>query len=409
LDGLAAVDVVALPAGALGEHIRELFDARNRLDGAIERAVGVFDAQGMGEVDGCPSTASWLRGRCRLLGADASARVRTARALRELPMIAAALEAGEISLDHARAVALLAHETDIADTRRVQRQILDVARLTDPGRFTSELKSIRDSIRRDHGDDPGEDETAAFARREIVVSPVLDGFNVRGWLPDEAGVLVKTVLDALSTPVSEDLRTVGQRCADAFTEVFRRVADGGALPANHGVRPHLFVVAELDALLDTERAVMAQLGYGAVASAAAARRIACDAVITRVLISPQGQLLDLGRTTRVVTAAQWKALVVRDGGCVFPGCDRPATWCQAHHLHEWINGGPTDLDNLALICGFHHRLVHEGHWSLRVCGQRWQAVRPDGSTITGDPVGYHPDKHGLVDAITNRPRGPCRE
>jgi hypothetical protein len=409
LDGLAAVDVAGLPDAAVGPEIEELVIARNRIDGEIQRRIGVFDARGLGEWDGAPSTASWLRGRCRLLGADASARVRTARALRELPMIATALDEGEISFDHARAVALLAHETDIADTRRVQRQLLDVARLTDPGRFTSELKSIRDGIRRDNSDDPDKDETAAFARREIVVTPVLDGFNVRGWLPDEAGALVKTVLDALSAPVSEDLRTVGQRTADAFTEVFRRAADGGALPANHGVRPHLFVVAELDALLDTEKAVMAQLGYGAVASAAATRRIACDAVITRVLISPQGQILDLGRTTRVVTAAQWKALVVRDGGCVFPGCDRPATWCQAHHLHEWINGGPTDLDNLALICGFHHRLLHEGGWALRVCGQRWQAVRPDTSTITGDPVGYHPDKHGRVDAITNPPRGPCRE
>jgi hypothetical protein len=349
LDGLATVDVAALPAGALGDHIHDLFDARNRLDGVIERAIGAFDAQGMGEIDGCPSTASWLRGRCRLAPAEASARVRTARVLRELPMVATALSEGEISFDHARAVALLAHETDIADTRTVQRQLVEVGRLTDPARFGGELREIRDSLCRDN-DRKARDEEAAFARREVSVTPVLDGFNVRGWLPDEAGSLVKSVLDSLAAPLPADPRTVAQRNADAFVEVFRCTADtpdNAGLPTNHGARPHLFVLCGLDELLAAEKAALAQLGYGGRLSATGTQRVACDATITRVLLSPEGQILDLGRTTRVVSAAQWKALVVRDGGCVFPGCDRPPTWCQAHHYGEhWTHGGPTDLDNL---------------------------------------------------------------
>jgi hypothetical protein len=176
------------------------------------------------------------------------------------------------------------------------------------------------------------------------------------------------------------------------------------------VRPHLLVVTDLDNLLDAERAALAQLAYGGRLSPTATQRIACDAAITRVLVSPEGQILDLGRTTRVVTAAQWKALVVRDGGCVFPGCDRPAHWCQAHHLWHWLNNGPTDLANLALVCGFHHRLLHEGEWSLRVHEQRWLATRPDGNGLNGDPVGYQRgNTNGIADAILNGPRGPCRE
>jgi len=77
-----------------------------------------------------------------------------------------------------------------------------------------------------------------------------------------------------------------------------------------------------------------------------------------------GQPLEVGRATRVVAPAQRAALAVRDGGCVFPGCDRPLAWCDAHHLWHWVDGGPTDLANLALLCRAHHRVVHEGGWQL---------------------------------------------
>jgi hypothetical protein len=75
--------------------------------------------------------------------------------------------------------------------------------------------------------------------------------------------------------------------------------------------------------------------------------------------------LEVGRANRVVAPAQRSALVVRDGGCVFPGCDRPQEWCEGHHLRHWLAGGPTDLGNLVLLCRAHHRAVHEGGWRLR--------------------------------------------
>jgi hypothetical protein len=83
-----------------------------------------------------------------------------------------------------------------------------------------------------------------------------------------------------------------------------------------------------------------------------------------VLGGAPSQPLDVGRATRVVQPAQRIALAVRDGGCVFPGCDRPLAWCEAHHLWHWLDGGPTDLANLALLCRAHHRVVHEGGWQL---------------------------------------------
>jgi hypothetical protein len=130
-----------------------------------------------------------------------------------------------------------------------------------------------------------------------------------------------------------------------------------------------------------------------------ARRLACDATLTRVLVTrhhpaqaddrdgdgagglvarlqaalallpvalggPATQPLEVGRATRVVSPAQRTALTVRDGGCTFPGCDRPPAWCEAHHVRHWLHGGPTDLDNLVLLCWTHHHAVHEGHQPL---------------------------------------------
>jgi hypothetical protein len=92
---------------------------------------------------------------------------------------------------------------------------------------------------------------------------------------------------------------------------------------------------------------------------AAARRL------PPVLGGAPTQPLDVGRTTRVVSPVQRTALAVRDGGCVFPDCDRPLAWCEAHHIQHWLDGGPTDLDNLALVCRAHHRAVHEGGWRLQ--------------------------------------------
>jgi Domain of unknown function (DUF222)/HNH endonuclease len=107
-----------------------------------------------------------------------------------------------------------------------------------------------------------------------------------------------------------------------------------------------------------------------------------------VLGGPPTQPLELGRTTRVVQPAQRTALAVRDGGCVFPGCDRPLAWCEAHHIQHWLDGGPTDLDNLVLLCRAHHRAVHEGGWQL----QR----QPDGRLTATPPHRPHRRHHAAA-------------
>jgi hypothetical protein len=96
----------------------------------------------------------------------------------------------------------------------------------------------------------------------------------------------------------------------------------------------------------------------------AGRLQAAMALLPPILGGTPAQPLEVGRTSRVVQAAQRAALAVRDGGCGFPGCERPPAWCEAHHRRHWLHGGPTDLANLALVCRAHHRAVHEGGWKL---------------------------------------------
>ena len=117
----------------------------------------------------------------------------------------------------------------------------------------------------------------------------------------------------------------------------------------------------------------------------ALRRQACDCRIELNAHGPDGALVGVGRATRTVPAWMCRALRRRDGGCRFPGCER-RRWVQAHHLVHWADGGRTDMGNLALICPFHHRLVHEGGW--RIDGNPNAAltfVRPDRRPLSTRP------------------------
>ncbi len=96
------------------------------------------------------------------------------------------------------------------------------------------------------------------------------------------------------------------------------------------------------------------------------RRLACDAEIIPAVLGTRSEILDVGRTHRTVTPALWTALVIRDRHCTFPACHRPPVMCQAHHLTHWVDHGPTALDNLALLCGHHHRTLHHTPWQIRL-------------------------------------------
>jgi hypothetical protein len=116
-------------------------------------------------------------------------------------------------------------------------------------------------------------------------------------------------------------------------------------------------------------------------SAATARRLACDARILPVVLGGAGQILDVGRARRLASGPLRRALHIRDRGCAFPDCDRPPRWTDAHHITAWTDGGATNLDNLVLLCGYHHRLIHHptAGWRIRLGTDRHPDFIPPAS------------------------------
>jgi hypothetical protein len=195
-----------------------------------------------------------------------------------------------------------------------------------------------------------------------------------------------------------DPREHGARLLDALVTVCRqaqaRAGEPGqdGLPADHGAVPRMLVSTTLDAIragLAHEQAGMplwqtdhdtrdtdgpaapgmirvGGLVHGLPLSVAAVRRLACDAEIIPAVLGSKGQVLDLGRSQRLVSTAQWHALVLRDGGCSFPGCGRLPIACDAHHCEHWVDGGATDLANLVVLCRRHHTLMHTTPWQARI-------------------------------------------
>ena len=157
-----------------------------------------------------------------------------------------------------------------------------------------------------------------------------------------------------------DRRPSGQRRMDALLEVVRRgVASAGGVATTP--KAELFVTVTLDDLVGpVERRVGVRVRVRpapcSVPRPPAGSR--CDAGIVPVVLGTDGQVLDLGRRFRLFTSAQLRALWLRDGGCTFPDCTVPASWCDGHHLRHWADGGATDLANAALLCGRHHTIVH---------------------------------------------------
>lgn len=187
-----------------------------------------------------------------------------------------------------------------------------------------------------------------------------------------------------ATP-KEELQPASMRRAEALEELARRHLDSPHASTDHGNRPHLTVVADWQVLSGQTREGLSELLDGTVITPETARQLACDATVCRLLTGPSGQILDLGHSTRTVTAAQWRALRIRDRHCQWWGCRRPASWSDAHHLKHWADGGPTDLDNLVLICRYHHTLIHRGGWKLTGKPGHLTLVRPDGTVLANAP------------------------
>jgi hypothetical protein len=377
--------------------------------------VAEIERRGSYGADGHLSVTSFVESRLGVGFGEAARGVRLARALEGMPVVRAALAQGELSVTVASTLAR-ARDSHPEAFAAAEQTLVEAGKSLPVRGLRAAVEHWRAAV--DAGAAEREDQERC-SRRGLGLWPTPDGMvRMDGVLDPETGAVVLTAIGAVGdawarSGVPED-RSPAQIRADALGEVCRGWLDRPDRPEVGTERPHLTVVVDLPTLRGDSghsggsggsggtggtgaidgspvpdvpavtggmaHAVRREASVGTVLSPATIRRVACDAVVSRVLTGGRSQPLEAGRSTRVVPASMRRALVVRDGGCAFPVCDRPPSWCDAHHVRHWADGGPTDLDNLALLCRRHHRMIHAG-FSVEMVRRRPVFRRPDGTLI----------------------------
>jgi Domain of unknown function (DUF222)/HNH endonuclease len=374
----AAARCAAADPGPLDDELLRALDAVHAaaqlLRTAEAHVVGEIDARRLPATAHATSTSTWLRDHLRMDVFAARALVQQAHALHRRPALEQALTSGAVTADQAAVIAEaiqeLPEELESASVDKAEAILVDWAAELEPRQLRKHATRILDHVAPDMAAAASAEalerqRERAWQTRSLKIYPIPYGrVRFNGVLDVESAAVVRAALDPLCAPRPEAPQGYDQRRADALVEVCKLALRTRELPSDGGERPHVTVTIPYDPLtqslgtgtLDTDDPVTPEQ----------ARRLACDAQIMPVVLGGEGQILDVGRSRRLITGSLHKALVARDGGCAFPGCDRPARWCESHHIIPWHLGGRTSLDNAVLVCGHHHRLLHHSRWRVRL-------------------------------------------
>jgi hypothetical protein len=389
LDELLALDLREMAPDNVLDLAAELANASNRLASVLTSVIREADRRDAYRRDGAVTMKTWLRGHLRMAGAEATAIVSAGRRLEHLPSLAETFAAGHVTPKHIQVVTeaitppRLAKAAEVGiDIGETDRILSDLAAVTAP---EDTVKGVREWVA---GIDPdGTLRDAADVRRRFTMVVGPDGrWHLRGELDAAGGEHLRTALAAKMNGdrPAGDPRSHCERQGDALVALGRDALDAGTLPEVRGERPHIRVMIDLQALCAERGAPgFGSLGWAGPITPETARRLACDASVVRIITGPNGLPLDVGRAQRTVTAAIRRAVELRDGHCVFAGCDAPPEWCDIHHVIHWAHGGPTSCDNGALLCERHHTSCHEGGFTIRrdPGTSRWHTYRPDGTEV----------------------------
>jgi len=376
LQRLREEDLEAVPASLMGDDMEEVRRHINGCEAEFTRRLHRFDKGGGYAATAALTAKAWLRWKCNFSPAAASDRVAVSRELERLPQATQAFADGDFSYPHAAMIARTAEKLGEKMEANAETILVSAAKELDLGRLhvvTVKLRHFMDP------DSVREEANESHQRRFLSLSQTLEGvFYINGRFDAEGGAILQTALNALGgPPTPDDKRTPRQRRADLLVELARQQLDGGNLPEVGGQRPHLAVTVSMATLANQPGSPAADLEWAQPIPAETARRLACDAAVTPIFFGSESDQPQAGQTSRSISGSQRKALVVRDKGCRFPGCDRPPDWTDAHHLQHWADGGKHVMDNLVLLCRRHHRKVHEEGWQL--------GITPDGDIAAVPP------------------------
>ncbi len=370
-----------------------------------------------------------------------------ARDLRDrLPHATEALQAGRLGIEHAKVLARYtktdAHREQLLDEEMGERFLVDQAARLDADTFTRVVKVWATRSDPQAADRNWREETA---KRELFISQVWDGTDIRGWLGHEEGQLIAEALKAIiGVPSADDDRTPAQRRADALVQLCRSHLDSGTSQPGARIKPHIAITVDhdtLERLINATRPLRPACpeadSFGRATSPSAAggdgsplqipagidydllrgaapgtfadgtpipfgqlAKLLCDGEFHRVVFGPDSEVLDSGRTERLFTPAQARAIIARDRHCQYPGCTAPPGYGEIHHCLWWYHQGRTSVDNGILLCWWHHTLVHQRHLTItrhtdRQDRPRWEFITPDGRLLqAARPPGEPPPEPG---------------
>jgi hypothetical protein len=346
-----------------------------------------------------------------------------------LPQVAAAIASGEVSAEQVdvivEAIGKIPDTAPVEAVPVVEGVLVEAARFEAPRALRRTAHELLARL--------APDDESAEQRRErnrgFTLSPLPDGWSrASGRLTPLLTAQLQAVLDALAAPRpaedgTPDPRSPEQRRHDGLAEAIDWVLRSDQAPEGAGGHAPVSVLAtttmseltkaaglaadldvsalvaesgqDLGELLASTSSGLAMLAHGQLISARTLLSWSCEAQVVPVVFSDSGGVLSYGRKRRFASPGQRLALAARDRGCSFPGCDRPPAWCQAHHVQEWIKDGPTDLDNLCLVCTYHHRnFAHAG----------WVAVMRDGVPHWIPPAWVDPDRTPRRNLVHHLPK-----
>jgi hypothetical protein len=402
IEALRSEDPRALDDGELRAGLLECGRLRSQLDAAEAALIAEFDARGCFLLDGAVNTPSWLAHHTGVGRDRAGGRVRLAKRLRRMPLVADAMAAGLVTESHAQVLRrCLTPRTESAFARDEARLVAAAigVEADELAHTVSEWLLVNDP----DGPDPGGERPS-----ELHASPLLDGrTRLDAELDLEDSVEVLAELEAVYDELwhqdqaarltdPDKFRTVAQRKAAALVEIARRSSAAGDRdddpdedqPSQSSTRrprmPQFIVVVDVPAL-NGDPSGLAELEDGTRVSQELVSEWLCDCTLARVVLAGRSLTLDSGSLVYSPSPAQRRALIARDRRCIVPGCRRKARWCQAHHVISWP-AGPTNMGNLVLLCKRHHKQVHKRIINIvRDPSDGFIVTRPDGTRLLERP------------------------
>ncbi len=368
-------------ATELRAQLKRFKQVHSRFEAQLARLTHAADAAGAFIGTGAKDTAEWLGKQT----GTSTRRNRTAAELGEAMAksdeLADAVTAGAVSTDQATAA------VGAAGGQALDAEIVHaIGDLPLP----AVKPAVEDWRARANPDRDADLADTQRARRWLKVTDQPDGMTrVEGLLDPESGAIVRTTLDGIMNQSAFDgtRRTRDQRCADALTQLCSAASKGKLA----GGRSNTKLIATVPFETIVERAAARGVTHvGVTLDPATVRRLACDAGIHRLITGPGSSILDFGHENRLVSDNLFLALVARDQRCRWPGCSIRATWCDAHHIVHRADHGPTDDENLVLLCHRHHQLSHQRGWKMTGTGAELTVHHPDGSTEVSKPPGASP-------------------